>query len=343
MRLFKRAEDSDNEELPSDVEELRDSVLGASMPPEVEKVALKEIEKLAKASPSSAEYTIGTNHIDYLISLPWNRTTADNLDIKRAEAILEEEHYGLRRIKDRILEHLAVRILKLSRKHRILVVDDEEVILRVARRILQPLGYEVALASSGAEAIDYYLRHREEVDLVIIDLAMPDMDGRECFLALKKIDPDVRAILCTGYGRNGKAQQAIDEGMVGFIRKPYRARDLLSAVAAAIHRVLLIRSPFPSYIRRPTLTSAPVLLALNSSVKTLSNEPVGTGMGELRTMTTPLLSLSSSLKAFVPLLESMDVLAVPVSVIVQPSGSLVASNSSKSAFSMERPRNGEYR
>ena len=114
MRIFRK--DSEKE-IPSEIEELRASVLGAKMAEQVQKVALKEIERLRKTSPSSAEYTIGINYIDYLVSLPWNRMTEDNLDIERAESILNQEHYGLTKIKDRILEHLAVRILKLSRKH----------------------------------------------------------------------------------------------------------------------------------------------------------------------------------------------------------------------------------
>jgi len=123
MRIFKK-EKGQIKELSSEIEELKEEVRKAKMSLPVEKVAYKEIERLAKTSPSSAEYTIGINYIDYLVSLPWNKMTDDNLDIKRAESILNEDHFGLTKIKDRILEHLAVRVLKMSCQHKVLVVDD---------------------------------------------------------------------------------------------------------------------------------------------------------------------------------------------------------------------------
>jgi two-component system, cell cycle sensor histidine kinase and response regulator CckA len=60
------------------------------------------------------------------------------------------------------------------------------------------------------------------------------MSGRECFLALKEIDPQVRAILCTGYSRDGAAQEILDDGMIGFVQKPYHTQALSEAVAAAL-------------------------------------------------------------------------------------------------------------
>ena len=106
MRIFKRGEEE--EDFSSEIEALRVTIRDATMPEYVEKVALKEIDRIAKMGPSTAEYTIGINYIDLLVSLPWNRVTEDYLDIKMAEAILDEEHFGLSEIKDRILEHLAV-------------------------------------------------------------------------------------------------------------------------------------------------------------------------------------------------------------------------------------------
>jgi DNA-binding NtrC family response regulator len=79
-----------------------------------------------------------------------------------------------------------------------------------------------------------YAANPGNVDLVIIDLVMPDQDGRECFLAMRRIDPDVRAILCTGAGSDAATQDALAEGMAGFIQKPYQ----LDQLAAAIQRAL---------------------------------------------------------------------------------------------------------
>ena len=104
----------------------------------------------------------------------------------------------------------------------ILLVDDEDIVLNTGSKMLRQLGYEVTTASGGAEAAEYYRRHLGEIDLVIIDLVMPEMDGAECFELLRKIDPDVKAILSSGYDRFGKAREIIEKGMLGFLQKPYR-------------------------------------------------------------------------------------------------------------------------
>ena len=117
---------------------------------------------------------------------------------------------------------------------RILLVDDEEVVREVAVAILREEGYQVVTASNGKEAVERYRELAEEIDLVIIDMVMPEMDGGEVFAALKQINPSVKAILSTGYGRDGKAQDIIDEGMLGFVPKPYRPQDLSEAVATAL-------------------------------------------------------------------------------------------------------------
>ena len=112
---------------------------------------------------------------------------------------------------------------------RVLVVDDESIVLKVASKMLDRLGYGVLVANGGQEAVKRYREGGDAIDLVIIDMIMPGMDGRECFRSLKEIDPDVKAILSSGYGRDGRAQEIIDEGMLGFVQKPYRM-DSLSAM-----------------------------------------------------------------------------------------------------------------
>jgi signal transduction histidine kinase/CheY-like chemotaxis protein len=117
---------------------------------------------------------------------------------------------------------------------RILVVDDDEMVRNVVTRMLTGLGYSVECAAGCREAVALYAANPGNVDLVIIDLVMPDQDGRECFRAMRQIDPDVRAILCTGAGSDAATQDALAEGMAGFIRKPYQ----LDQLAAAIQRAL---------------------------------------------------------------------------------------------------------
>ena len=90
------------------------------MPTEVEEKSLKELARLAKMPPYSPEGTVVRNYLDWFISLPWSKKTEDSLDISRAQKILEEDHYGLEKVKTRILEYLAVRKLVQKMKGPIL-------------------------------------------------------------------------------------------------------------------------------------------------------------------------------------------------------------------------------
>ncbi len=109
-------EDSHEKEL----EELKEKILKAKMPKDVEEVALKEFNRLSMMHPSAAEYSVSMTYLDWLIELPWSKTTKDRLDIKRAQKILDEDHYGLKKVKDRIIEYLAVQQLKKDLKGPIL-------------------------------------------------------------------------------------------------------------------------------------------------------------------------------------------------------------------------------
>jgi ATP-dependent Lon protease len=97
-------------------EELKRKIKQARMPKEVEKAAFKELKRMSRMSPGAAEYTVSRTYIDWLHELPWDKTTQDNLDIARAAEILDEDHYGLEKVKKRIVEYLAVRKLKNDMK-----------------------------------------------------------------------------------------------------------------------------------------------------------------------------------------------------------------------------------
>jgi ATP-dependent Lon protease len=103
-----------------EVEELRKRVKRAKMPKEVEKEAWRELDRLAQIHPSSAEYTVARTYLDWLVELPWSKQTRDNLDLKRARQILDEDHYDLNKIKERVVEYLAVLKLKRDMKGPIL-------------------------------------------------------------------------------------------------------------------------------------------------------------------------------------------------------------------------------
>src|SRR5579885_1142123 len=104
----------------SEIEELEKKIEEAKMPPEARKAADKELERLKMIPPESAEHTVVRTYLDWLVTLPWSVSTEDNLDIAHARAILDEDHYDLEKIKERILEFLAVRKLKKTTKGPIL-------------------------------------------------------------------------------------------------------------------------------------------------------------------------------------------------------------------------------
>ena len=108
------------EDESTEIEELREKLANAKMPKEVREVAEKELNRLAKMSPMASEYTVSRTYLDWLLEMPWQKSTRDRLDVKRAEEILNEDHYGLEKVKKRILEYLAVRQLKSNMKGPIL-------------------------------------------------------------------------------------------------------------------------------------------------------------------------------------------------------------------------------
>ncbi len=107
----------------------------------------------------------------------------------------------------------------------ILLVDDEERILTVGREICKALGYSVITVDSGKEALRIYKDRKDKINLVILDMIMPEMNGLETFLALKKLNPDIKVLLSTGYSIDEKAQEMLRQGCKGYILKPYSVID----------------------------------------------------------------------------------------------------------------------
>ncbi|MEI7987451.1 MAG: endopeptidase La [Chloroflexota bacterium] len=106
----------DHDEQSSEVEEFREKINNAGMAEEAEKQATRELDRMANLSNASAEYGVIRTYLDWLVTLPWSKTTTDNLEIAHARTVLNEDHFGLEDVKDRILEYLAVRKLKQERK-----------------------------------------------------------------------------------------------------------------------------------------------------------------------------------------------------------------------------------
>jgi ATP-dependent Lon protease len=233
MRIFKK-EKGQLKELPAELNELREDVQSAKMPEPVEKVVYKELERLTKTSPSSAEYTIGINYIDYLLSLPWNKMTNDNLDIKRAESILNEDHFGLVKIKDRILEHLSVRILKMSGQHKILVVDDEQITRQNLEHVFKKDGYHVNTASDGQEALDFL--GKSAFDVIVTDLKMGKVDGMTVLESAKAVNPGTEVIIITGYATVSTAIEAMKKGSYHYLTKPLKLNEIRSTIQKALYK-----------------------------------------------------------------------------------------------------------
>jgi ATP-dependent Lon protease len=232
MKFFKKSED--NEEQDTVLAELHEKIKLAHIPPHVEKIISKELNMLRKMGSTVAEYTIGLTYINYIITLPWNKRTEDNLDIERAERILDEDHYGLHRIKERILEYLAVKNLKMNRKTRILIVDDEEIVRKNLTHYLSKDNYVVVSVSNGVEA----LKKMEslEFDVILTDLKMDHIDGIEILKRTKVKHPYTEVVMITGYATIDSAVESMKHGAFHYLTKPFKLENVKTVVRQAIEK-----------------------------------------------------------------------------------------------------------
>lgn len=109
---------------------------------------------------------------------------------------------------------------------KLLLVDDEEIIQETARDILTECGYEVIVAGNGRDALNIFSARHNEIKAVILDMAMPNMSGRETFIELKKISPNVKVLLASGFKNDSRIIDTLKMGVAGFIQKPYTLHDL---------------------------------------------------------------------------------------------------------------------
>jgi CheY-like chemotaxis protein len=121
----------------------------------------------------------------------------------------------------------------------VLVVDDEDMILRVCSRLLRSLGYDVLTASSGREGIELVRKHGRGILLVILDMIMPDMSGRQTYEVLQQIEPNIKVLLASGYSLEGQAQDLLALGCRGFIQKPFGVAEL----SAKLQEILAPAAP----------------------------------------------------------------------------------------------------
>ncbi len=118
----------------------------------------------------------------------------------------------------------------LASSRTVLLIDDEEVVLDVGIRMLQHFGYDVLSAANGRKAIEIYTANKDKIDLVVLDMVMPDMGGRVVYERLKQCNPDVKVLLSSGYSLSGEAAEIMRSGCNGFIQKPFNIKELTAQI-----------------------------------------------------------------------------------------------------------------
>ncbi len=108
----------------------------------------------------------------------------------------------------------------------VFLVDDEELILDVGSDLLEAMGYKVLTARDGIDAIKVYKKKYKEIDIVILDMVMPNMGGGEAYDRMKEINPDIKVLLASGYSIDGEATEILERGCNEFIQKPFNIKEL---------------------------------------------------------------------------------------------------------------------
>ncbi len=213
---------------------LRRRLKAAGMSEAARKAAAVELERLAKMDASLPEYAIGMGWLEFMAGLPWSKSTVDDLDLARAEAILDARHHGLAQVKERILEHLAAKTLRERRSARVLVVDDEAIARENLAHVFKKDGYAVTAAEDGLEALDRLAE--APADVVVSDLKMSRMDGQELLTAIRARHPQTGVILVTGYATVDSAVKALKSGADHYLSKPVDLDEMRRAVAEVLDK-----------------------------------------------------------------------------------------------------------
>jgi two-component system cell cycle sensor histidine kinase/response regulator CckA len=117
-----------------------------------------------------------------------------------------------------------------ERKKTVLVVDDEEMALYVEVLMLQRIGYNTLEASNSAEACQLYRDEKDHIDLVVLDMILPDENGATTYKVLKRINPGIKVLVSTGYGTDENVRQILNDRQNGLIQKPFKFKEFTSKV-----------------------------------------------------------------------------------------------------------------
>jgi CheY-like chemotaxis protein len=108
----------------------------------------------------------------------------------------------------------------------VLIIDDEVAVAKVGEKMLKSCGYKTYKALGGREGVEIFEKHNDKIALVVLDMIMPEMDGQDVYRELKKIKPEVKVIIASGYSSDGRIGTLLDEGADGFLQKPFRVKEL---------------------------------------------------------------------------------------------------------------------
>lgn len=227
-----------------DLKDIKKRAIQSEMPDLIMKVVDNEMDQMARLDSSVPEYSIGLSYIEYLVSLPWKKSTNANIDFRKAESILSSKHHGLGQVKERILEHLSVKTLRMNSLKTVLVVDDEVMARENLSHVLLKDGYKVHKAGSGEEAVE--IIKKTEIGVLITDLRMDGMDGRQLLEATRRISPSTETIIVTGYATVDSAVGTLKSGAVHYFPKPVQLneiRECVSEIFATRKEIRNDRSP----------------------------------------------------------------------------------------------------
>jgi PAS domain S-box-containing protein len=169
-------------------------------------------------------YGIIKNHGGYITvySEPGLGTTV-RLYLPKGDGTVEEKR------RDKIMN-------ERPKKGTILLIDDEEVVRELGKDILEAYDYEVLLAIHGNEGVRMFNEYKDRIDLVILDMVMPEKGGRQTFKEIRTLKPDAKVLICSGYGEEQYFYELFEAGAAGFLQKPFQHTELLSKVEEAMAR-----------------------------------------------------------------------------------------------------------
>jgi CheY-like chemotaxis protein len=124
----------------------------------------------------------------------------------------------------------------------VLFIDDEDMVLDVGSKMIKGLGYEVMTAAGGKQGLEIYEQNRDKIDLVILDMIMPDFSGKETFDILQRINPSVRVLLSSGYSLEGQANEIMEKGCKAFIQKPFTMSELSNKIRGILDDRIVARN-----------------------------------------------------------------------------------------------------